>query len=215
MNLVFKSVFNLGAVTILAGSVGWAQVHFTFDLPDINLLPNQANQRVDLTVVNDTSPTANNLVGGVNVALSVWNGASPGPDIISGISFKDSAFYPSPGLNGTSGAPEYEVTQVPMSYIYSSHTTTSGKAIFSPGGEVVLTLIFDTTGLYSGTFAFTPNVANGVTADFELLDGPEGDPQPFDMTLLPGTITVPEPTTYAAVSGVALLAFANYRRFRR
>lgn len=171
----------------------------------IKLQPNLPNQTVDIYVEN-TGPTGTSK--GVDPAFTVGDGS--GPAIISGYNFLGTP-YATPGLIGgltyTFGSP--------VATFFASHTTPNGNfATFTGGAPPIntpklLTLVFDTTGFSSGSWPIVPQQAG---IDLMIVDGAVAYP----LTFTAGTITiVPEPSAYAALSGLALLAFAGYRRFRR
>ena len=176
------------------------------------LLPDTPGQSVTLTVANVNG--APHAVSGVNVYVDIGDGHEgpiPAPTI--------QAFNLSVGpLNGfITIAPGTPNPALPSKSLQTSATvnTPPGTVSFPVGGPYdFMHLTIDTTGFFSGTWDLKVAGINGGSFEVEFLN--VGFPQVIATTHFNGTISiVPEPSTYAALSGLALLAFAGYRRFRR
>jgi hypothetical protein len=171
----------------------------TIQFSDLSLQPNTANQSFDLFVQNSGAPFA---VTGILTETQVADGFS-GP-VISGVDILTGTIFQS-NNNGAAGGGAI------TPHIFERSTLTSSGTVNIPSGtSKYATITFDTTGISSGSFPYSPDTDNGPT----LYHTMSGDQL---LTLTGGTLTiVPEPAEYAAVAGIGCLLLGVWtRRARR
>jgi hypothetical protein len=166
----------------------------------INPAPNQT-----LTfTVNNSSPSAVD-VAGLNFNIQLGDGTVgptiTGVDLLTGTPFASNNTGQTDNSSGAHQA-------------FWTVTTSSGAVSLSPGSTKVATVTFDGTSLTSGQNwgLFLEATHNGPTRYLDTTVNANDIP----MTITDGSLTiVPEPSTYALISGVGCLAFAAaFRRAR-
>lgn len=202
-----------------AALIGWlvwgnspamGQLVLSIDLPEIGMLPNQANQTFDV-YLGDVNGAV--LVNGIAFNIQVADG---GPEVpggttrgpaITAVDLFTGTVFAAPHNNGNSGSGQI----VPQVYERGTMTewTADGLATASlQSGFKVATVTLDTTGMNSGTFELTLNTLNGPTKYTTL--GEDLYPALFD-----GSVTiVPEPRVYGFAMSAALVAFSAFRAVR-
>jgi hypothetical protein len=168
------------------------------------LAANSPTATLTFTIASGSSSS----VSGLNFNIQVGDGTVGPPitgvELITGTPFGALASTQQP--NGSQPAGNHAA-------FWNVTTPGSPPATITVGsGNKVATITFDTTGFNSGNWSLHLDAtANGPTT---YLDS-NGDP--ITTTITDGTLTiVPEPSTYAAVAGMACLAFGIFvRRARR
>ena len=147
------------------------------DHSDFTLEPDQADQLVTVSLVNDGEPVP---VTGIGFNVQVTDsgpslaGSIPGPKISHVDVFSDTIF--DSNNNGASGTGAFDGGQ-----LYSTGTLTRSGTVEIPSAfSIIASITFDTTGFFDGEYTFTFDTLNGgvfytsIGSDIQVASGPPG-----------------------------------------
>jgi hypothetical protein len=164
---------------------------------------NSPNQTLTFTVNNSSQSAVD--TAGLNFNIQIGDGTVgptiTGVDLITGTPFASNNTGQTDNSSGAHQA-------------FWTVTTGSGSVSLNPGPTKVASVTFDGTGLTSGQNwgLFLEATHNGPTRYLDTTVNANDIP----MTITDGSLTiVPEPSTYALISGVGCLAFAAVARRSR
>lgn len=195
---------------VLLGSIGARGV--VLDLPDLVLLPDQADQSFVIHVHNPGLPLA---LTGVQLELATAGGGPAaggtlGPAIQGGSLVAVGLLFAG-NNSGDEGA------GILLPQVFERVTETASGTVTLPTlaldgpGVGLATVVFDTRGVPAGEYTWTASSGpNGST----IFVGEGTDPT-IAATFFGGTLTVvPEVAEMSVLGGLALAGFAGWRRFR-
>ena len=185
-------VLMLAAVPVFAA---------TIDVGDHFLLPDTAGQTIEISI---TPGDPVEKVAGMNLFAQIADG---GPEVggsVDGPVFTDADLLTGTIFGGDPLAAPIDIP-VPQVLVGAIALATSGTTIDADG--LLVTLEVDTTGFNIGDGPWELKLANTLDpAGTQMLDGSVPSPQVIPVTIINGTIYVPEPSTIVMLLGV-LAAF--------
>lgn len=209
---MYKAVLTGFIVLLLAAAPAVAA---TINVGTHKLLPNTANQPIQITVVAGNPAEQ---VAGMNLFAQIADG---GPDL-------------PPPVTGTIDGPEFSGADLLTGTIWNIQPQPTVPALW-PGNQVIVagvilgtqgstvpanglvaTLYVDTTGWGPDDDPWELKMAPGTTIDptgTQLLDGGVPTPNPIPLTITNGMIWVPEPSSVAMLIGLlAVIPLLAWKR---
>lgn len=201
---------RIGTIGLLALTALTVRAQLVFDLPEVELMPNAADQTVLLTYMNHGSPVA---VAGVEASVQVADGG-PGAGgtivgpVIQGVDVVSGTIWEGAGLIVTEDITEPQLVSV------SGDLNSGTVSIPTGSGIAFLSVRFDTTGFFPGDGPWDLKLFGTLNGDSQYLDEFGGlvtfDPSSNGQLRI--VRIVPEPASYAAMVACALLGWVLVRR---